>query len=216
MVDQIKSQKLILWAPVIVVLISSFSSFVFSTFFQEWAWIAVAFFYWGSIFAFLYFFTTKEERKKWFSKTSGHVGWKIGTVIVGLIPLPILLMNNHLLKESILITVFWLAFAIINPFFEEGFWRGFLLEKLPFHSKLNKVLYSTVLFILSHPLLWGIFSIANRNYQVIISLFIMSLVWSYAYYRMQSLRWVIFSHFLVDIGNLAVFTFLNLYVPPHF
>lgn len=209
-----KNGHIMIWAPIIVVLISSSSSFIFSTFIQEWAWIPVAIFYWGSIFAFIYFFTTKEERSKWLSRVEGHFGWKIGTVLVGLFPLTILFTNLQLLSESLAATLFWLLFALINPFFEEGFWRGLLLNKLPFQSKFAKVLYSTLFFILSHPLLWGVFSIANRSYMIFVSLLIMSLVWSYAYYRIGSLRWPIFSHFLVDVGNLSVFTFLNLYIPP--
>ena len=181
MVGHIKNSQLMIWAPVIVVLISSCSSFIFSTFIQEWAWIPVAIFYWGSIFAFIYFYTTKEERLKWLSRVDGHLGWKIGTVLVGLFPLTILFMNLGLLSESIAATIFWLLFAFINPFFEEGFWRGLLLDKLPFAAIHTKILYSTVLFIVSHPLLWGVFSIANRSYMLYVSLFIMSLVWSYAY-----------------------------------
>ncbi|HWO75602.1 MAG TPA: CPBP family intramembrane glutamic endopeptidase [Bacillus sp. (in: firmicutes)] len=211
---QIKNSQLVIWAPVIVVLISSCSSFIFSTFIQEWAWIPVAIFYWGSMFAFIYFFTTKKERSKWLSRARGHAGWKAGTVLAGLFPLTILFTNMGLLRESIAVTVFWLLFALVNPFFEEGFWRGLLLDKLPFATIHTKILYSTVLFIVSHPLLWGIFSIANRSYMLFASLLIMSIVWSYAYYRIGSLRWPIFSHFLVDIGNLSVFTFLNLYIPP--
>ncbi|WP_396021241.1 type II CAAX prenyl endopeptidase Rce1 family protein [Bacillus sp. S/N-304-OC-R1] len=69
-------------------------------------------------------------------------------------------------------------------------------------------------FVLSHPFMWGVFSIANRSYQMYISLFVMGVIWSLIRYRTKSLRWCVYSHMLVDFGNLSVFVFLNLYIPP--
>ena len=75
--------------------------------------------------------------------------------------------------DSKLLIVLWLLFALINPFFEEFYWRGLLLDYTNKWNKWISIIYSTILFVASHPLMWGVFSIANRNYQTIISLTIM-------------------------------------------
>ena len=40
----------------------------------------------------------------------------------------------------------------------------------------------------------------------------LSLAWSVIYLRTKSLRLAILSHFLVDLGNLSIFVFMNLVV----
>ncbi|MFP7175081.1 CPBP family glutamic-type intramembrane protease, partial [Priestia filamentosa] len=80
--------------------------------------------------------------------------------------------------------------------------------------KWMSILYTTILFVLSHPLMWGVFSIASTSYHLYIYLMVMGIVWSLTYFKTKSLRWVILSHFIVDVGNLTVLTFLNIYVPP--
>lgn len=109
---------------------------------------------------------------------------------------------------------FVLLFALINPWLEEMYWRGALLEAESGWPVWLNVLYSTLLFVMSHPLMWGVFSIGNRSPHLYLSLFLMEVVWAAIRYRTKSLRWPIYSHILVDIGNLSVFVFLNIYIPP--
>jgi membrane protease YdiL (CAAX protease family) len=107
-----------------------------------------------------------------------------------------------------------LAFAAVNPFFEEAYWRGALLDagrRWPFWLI---ALYSTVLFVASHPLMWGVFSAGNRSIVLFATLFVMGIAWAYLRRATRSLRFSVLSHVLVDVGNLSVFVFLNLYVPP--
>jgi len=52
-----------------------------------------------------------------------------------------------------------------------------------------RIAYSTALFVLSHPLMWGMFSIANRSWMTMVSLVIMGIVWSLVYLKTKSLRW---------------------------
>ena len=82
-----------------------------------------------------------------------------------------------------------------------------------FSSKIVSSLYSSVLFITSHLLIWGVFSYGNRNYFLIGSLAIMSAVWCIVRIKTKSLWWCIISHFLVDVFNLMVFVMLNLVIP---
>lgn len=198
-------------SPVIVIIIGLLTALVFYQMIHEWAFIPLAIVYWGVTFAISWFHKGKDWRSILGRPTGGRL-WPVLCVIVGFIPAPILLLNLHLFKSPLVIFL-WMTFAIINPFFEEIYWRGYLLDCLPFKKNFCAI-YSTVFFVLSHPLMWGIFSIANRSFMMYLSLSIMGIVWSITYQKTKSLRWCIISHFLVDIFNLSVFVFLNLYIPP--
>jgi membrane protease YdiL (CAAX protease family) len=101
-------------------------------------------------------------------------------------------------------------FLIVNGLY----WRGFVLD-YTFSSKIASSLYSSVLFVSSHLLIWGVFSYGNRNYFLIGSLAIMSAVWCIVRIKTKSLWWCIVSHFLVDAFNLLVFVMLNILIPEH-
>ncbi|WP_044641146.1 CPBP family intramembrane glutamic endopeptidase [Risungbinella massiliensis] len=156
----------------------------------------------------------RSDWRQWLQKPQERL-WTIISLIIGAFPISILVMNTSLVKNaSLVIIISYLLFVLINPWFEEGYWRGVMLNAFPNHPKWVSVLYSSFFYAISHPLMWGVFSIANQHWQVLSFTFILGIVWSIAYLRSKSLRWIIFAHFLTDIGNLAVFTFLNLYIPP--
>ncbi len=204
--------KLAIISPLVVIAIGFITAFFLIPFTGEWAFIPLALIYWGTTFAVSYTCFGKESIVKLFDKPKRNVLWTVLCFAVGFIPLSIMLLNLKLLSSPVIIAL-WLAFAVVNPFFEEIYWRGFLLNALPFPKKVS-IVYSTVLFVASHPLMWGVFSIANRSWMTWASLLLMGFVWSITYQKTNSLRWCIISHFLVDIFNLSVFVFLNLYVPP--
>ncbi len=133
-------------------------------------------------------------------------------LIVGLIPLPILLRNTSLLRMHSLV-VCWLAIAIVNPFIEETYWRGVLGSMTNRWPTSLALLYTSLLFALAHPLLWGVFSLGNRNWQAVGALVVMGAAWGLTFRRTKSLQAVSLSHCLVDIGNMTVWVFMNLYVP---
>ncbi|WP_349410704.1 CPBP family intramembrane glutamic endopeptidase [Pseudalkalibacillus sp. SCS-8] len=160
-------------------------------------------------------FAPNENIRDWFKKPKMLRKWLIIGLAIGVFPsLGILLPNLNLLIDYPKWTVFLFVFALINPWFEEGYWRGLLLDAGQTFPRWLIVAYSTILFVLSHPLMWGVFSLANRSYQMYISLFVMGIIWAMIRYKTGSLRWSVYSHMLVDVGNLSVFVFLNLYIPP--
>lgn len=68
-----------------------------------------------------------------------------------------------------------LAFALINPVFEEAYWCGALLDAGRGWVFWVISLYLTVLFVAGHPLMWGVFSIVNRSVMLYATLFVMGL-----------------------------------------
>lgn len=208
-----RQRTLLLVSPLIVISLGFGTATVFGSLIGEWAWIPLALVYWGAMAAVvLWFRGTTSLRKRWLGKPTRMNVWTILSLVLSLVPLSILAMHAHLF-DSVWLIVFWLLFALINPWFEEFYWRGLLLDALPFARWLN-VIISTALFVLSHPLMWGVFSLGNRSWHVFLFLGVIGVLWAVTYYTTRSLRWVIVSHLIVDIGNLSVLVFLNIYVPP--
>lgn len=179
-----------------------------------WLWVAVV--YWGLIAIAISLATGAGQRRAWFRPSARRPAWVwIAGLALGLFPMAgILALNFGLVAQYPAVFAAVLAFAILNPVFEEAYWRGLLLDagrRWPFWVI---VLYSTVLFVAGHPLMWGVFSIGNRSPMLYATLFVMGFAWAYMRRATGSLRFPVLSHALVDVGNLSVFVFLNLYVPP--
>ncbi|GAF63480.1 hypothetical protein BTS2_0371 [Bacillus sp. TS-2] len=209
-----KKRVAILFTPPFIILVGCITAITFSSFIDEWAWIPLALVYWAAIGMCVYFLKGDKKVKDWLRKSVSSKTSVILAFVFGLFPMTILFMNVHLF-ESPLIIVLWIGFALINPWFEEIYWRGLLLDAAAgIMSKWIGVGYSTIFFMLSHPLMWGVFSIANSHYHVFVYLFLLGIIWSIIYYKTGSLRWAIFSHFLVNIGIMTVPVFLNIYIPP--
>lgn len=178
---------------------------------KNWAWIPVVLFYWSAVGLIIYLDYKKRGKKPFdYFKEFRFSFWAaILSLIVGLIPLPIFLKYFNLFDANYLIGL-WIVFAIVNPFFEELFWRGYMLDKFPKIPFPIKALVSSLLFAVGHPLIWGLFSLSMLTPEVFISVFTMGIVWSFAYRKSNSLLFPYFSHLLVDLLNCSVLAFLNL------
>lgn len=205
-------QRVILLSPFGVIAIGHLTARIAGIIWGAWAWIPLALVLWGLFALLIGWVGGKESIGFWLRRPQGSWGWSALAVIVGLIPLPLFLMNWHLLSP-ISVWLPWLVFALINPWLEEGYWRGLLLDATSEWPGWLSVLYSSLLFATNHPLSWGVHSIANRHPVTFISTFIMGVVWSIVYRKTNSLRFAVLGHILVDLFNLTVPVFLNLYVP---
>lgn len=207
------NKKIIAFAsPIALIAICSISTVLLNKVMGEWIFLPAFILYWALSFLIIMKFTGISGIKNWLEKPEGKIRWLILSIIVGFIPFTILLSNVHLLTVPLIFLS--IAFAIVNPFFEQLFWRGFLLD-FTFKSKTLASIYSSVLFILGHLFIWGVFSYGNRNYFLIGSLAIMSAVWCVVRIKTKSLWWCIISHFLVDIFNLMVLIMMNILIPEH-
>lgn len=197
--------------PIAIILLGVIVGRVFFVFMQNWAWIPIVLFYWLAVGLVIYH-DYKQNNKNPICYFKGYK-FKLSTVIlsllVGFIPLPVLLKYFHLFDTSYLI-ISWILVAIINPFFEEIFWRAYMLNKSPNIPFWIKAIVSSLLFAIAHPLTWGIFSSNMLSLEMLVSVFIMGIVWSYVYKKSNSLLLPYFSHFLVDLFNCSVLAFLNL------
>jgi membrane protease YdiL (CAAX protease family) len=176
----------------------------------QWVFIPAFIAYWGLSALIVIKAAGVSYIKSLFNKPVGKIGWLILSIVVGFIPFSILLQGLPIITFPLMMLS--VLFSIINPFFEELYWRGFVFD-YTFRSKTLSSIYSSIIFILSHILIWGVFSYGNRNFYLIISLAIMSIVWCIVRIKTKSLWWCIISHFFVDLFNLLVFVMLNIYVP---
>ena len=108
--------------------------------------------------------------------------------------------------------ILFLGFGLLNPWFEESYWRGLLIDATG-GIRLLGVIYSSVAFAISHPLIWGVHSVALRHPVVLFGLGVAGGVWGLAYWRTGSLRWTIIGHSCANLLGLSVPVLLNLYVP---
>lgn len=203
-------------SPFVIILAGHLVARLADALWGDAAWITVAIVYWGGMAMVVALTTTREQRRGWFAPSRPRPWWVVPTaLLLGIGPAAgILLLNLDVVAAHAALIVPWLVFAALNPLFEETYWRGTLHDATAAWPAWVAALATTALFIASHPLMWGVFSIGNRSPALYASLAVMGLVW-FAMRRVTgSLRWPVLSHVLVDLGNLSVFVFVNAYVPP--
>lgn len=204
-----KTNTKIVLLAFILILAGFMVAVVTTLFIGEWAFIPLALVYWTSIFIIV-----KPTKKQWMTlfispRTSlRYVLLSFVPVLFGIVSFA---WGIQYIRGLSLI-ILWVVFAIVNPIAEELFWRSYLLDRLTW-KPVTKILFSTLLFSLSH-MMWGVFSVTIRSYIMILPLLIMGLIWGYVYHKTKALKWCIIAHCLVDILNLSVWVFLNIYIPP--
>jgi membrane protease YdiL (CAAX protease family) len=199
-------------SPVVIIIICSISAVLLKSIFGKWVFIPVFVIYWGLLFIIVIMFAGVSCIKNWLQKPVGKISFFILSVVVGFIPFSIFITNLHIITLPLLLLS--IPFVLLNPFFEQLYWRGFILD-YTFSSKVLSSIYSSILFILNHLFVCGVFSYGNRNIFLVGSLAVMSTVWCIVRIKTKSLWWCIISHILVDIFNLVVFVMLNIVIPEH-
>jgi len=206
------SKRLILLSPLGIIAIGHLTARLTGMVLGVWAWVPLTVALWAMFALMIAWGGGREAIKRWLRAPQGAWGWSALAVVVGLIPLGVFLRYWKLFPSAWIILA-WLLLALINPPLEEGYWRGLLLDNTASWPGWLAVLYSSFFFAINHPLTFGVYSIANRNPVVLISTFVMGVVWGVTYRNTRSLRWTIFAHCLTDLLNLSVLAFLNVFVP---
>jgi membrane protease YdiL (CAAX protease family) len=197
-------------SPFVIILIGFTVSFTFNKLIGAWAFIPLAVAYWGAIFCM-----AKPDKNK--IKEAFKGGGQFGKFnMIAYIPcffcIIVFVCGLRYIKISFAYIALMILFVSINPFAEELFWRQYLLDNLTW-KKWQKIIFSVILFLLSHPLMWGIFSVTVRSVKMIAPLFIFGIIWSIVYIKTKTLRHCIIAHAIVDVLVLSVWVLLNIYVP---
>src|SRR5215510_1082880 len=113
-------------SPIERIIVCSISAVLLLPVFGKWVFIPVFVIYWGISFLITLKFAGLAAIKNWLQKPTGKMGWLILSVIVGFIPFQILLTNLHIITLPLILLS--IPFVLLNPFFEELYWRGFVLD----------------------------------------------------------------------------------------
>ncbi len=203
------NDKIVIASPFLIIAVNLGVALFFGSRIGKWAFIPIILIEWSLFLFFIYNFTDKEKRKSWLQKATGVFRWNLLALFMGFLPLPLFLMHYATLS---IWTVWlpWILLALINPWIEEFYWRGLLLDYTKSRSSWGGIIFSSSLFAMNHAV-FGVNSELNRGWEIVLSTFIMGLVWALVYKKTKSLRWIIFAHFLVDFFNLSAASFLDLY-----
>ena len=211
-------QALALASPLLIVGLGHYAAVICTQLFGQWAWVGVSVIYWGSIAVLLALFGSFGSLKRWLRPSVGQPWWLALAVVLGLAAFPILLIPNVHLLSRVPLAIAWFFWGMGNAFFEEVYWRGFLLDETQGLPRVPVCAYCIVLFTAIHPLMLGVFAKAqafdptNPLALLPFGLIVAALATAYTiiYLRTGSLRLPIFSHYLSDLGNMSLFIFMNL------
>ena len=173
---------------------------------REWSWVPVFLVYWTLLTFLLAWGAGWQTYQRWLQPSQGAWGWRwLGFVAIALF-LPTFLLNWAALN-SLKIILPWLILALLDPWLEEGYWRGLLLKAAEGWPAWLAILYTILWFGLSHPLILGVNVPELRGLPGFLGTVFTGLVWTLSYWKTRSLRWPIFTHFLVDLASVSVLVF---------
>ncbi|MBP7702993.1 MAG: hypothetical protein KA126_03815 [Candidatus Hydrothermae bacterium] len=143
--------RLIIVSPFIILLVNFFVSQILFPFMGNWSWTVVLPIYYCQISVIIFLLGEEKNYKEWFKKSEGSIIWRIVCIIFfSVFSLPVFFTNINRL-DSLIVIILSIIYSIINPFFEEVFWRRILLS----NEKMNKIIavfFSSLLFTINHPL----------------------------------------------------------------
>ncbi len=202
-------RKIAIASPFLIILVNFSLAFLFKPIWGKWAFVPMILMGWALWLFFILKLGQENAIKIWLKKPVGAIGWSLLAVAVGLIPLPLFLFHADTLTTW-QIGLPWITIALINPWIEEFYWRGLILDATNHWPNWMAILFSSVLFATNHAA-FGINSALNSGFEILISTLIMGITWGFVYKKTQSLRWAIFAHFLVDLFGLSAAAFLDLW-----
>lgn len=202
-------RRLAYFSPFIIITINCIVALFFGHLIGKWAFIPIILIEWSLFLLFIIQTQGKTQFKIWMAKPKGSLLWPITAIIISLATLPIFIKHFELLNSWKIILP-WLLIAFINPFLEEFYWRGFLLDYTSKWKNWLAIIVTSLLFSANH-FVFAINSDLFKGFPVFFSTLLMGIIWAIVYKKTKSLRWTIFAHFLVDFFNLSVPSFLDLY-----
>lgn len=202
-------KRIVILSPFLIIAVNFGVAYAFGQLIGKWAFVPMVSIGWILWLFFIIKFGRTKSIIKWLKKPTGKILWTFLAITIGLIPLPLFIFHSNTLSDWN-IWLPWITLALINPWIEEFYWRGLLLDFTKNWSNWTSILYSSLLFALNHAA-FGINSELNSGLEIVISTLIMGVVWAIVYTKTKSLRWIILAHFLVDFLGLSSAAFLDLW-----
>jgi CAAX protease family protein len=207
-----RRRLLVVASPIALIAICRVAQYTAAPSFGRWAWLPTMVLFWACIAGLIACVGGMTQVNRWLQPARGAPVWCLLAVVVGLLPLPTFVKHWSVVRPPPILFA-CLVFSLVNPWFEEGYWRGLLLDATERWGGLPSVTYSAVWFAVSHPLIWGVHTVALRQWVILPALAVLGIVWAMAYRRSMSLRWPIAGHMCANLFGLSVPVLLNIHVP---
>ena len=176
------------------------------------AWLPTMVLMWVCIGGLIAWTAAPTALRRWLGPAHGSWAWRLLALGMGLLSLPGFVEHWHVLRVPSILFLS-LSIGLINPWLEEAYWRGLLLDATDRLGGVLSVGYSAAWFAISHPLIWGVHSTALRHWIVLPALAAVGIAWAVAYRRSGSLRWPIAGHMCANFFGLSVPVLLNMHAP---
>lgn len=198
-----------LLSPFVIITTNYITAYALGPVMSKWVFVPIIVIEWCLYVFFLIRCGDQSSVQRWLRKPDRVSIWTVLALTAGMIPLPIFLLHYKLLA-CWKIGLPWIVLATINPWLEEFYWRGLLLDHTRGWNRSVAVLFQSVLFAANHAV-FGLHSQLLHGPAILVSTLVMGLIWGIAYQKTSTLRWVLLAHFLVDFLSLSVPSFLDLY-----
>ena len=204
---------LILLSPIAVILLGQLAARTLAPVIGIWSWVPLNIGYWSVIVLLVAWGGGRAAFIRWFQPSRGSWYWPLLAISIAVIPtLPMLFPDAWRLFLQVKIWLPTIFFVLINPFAEEMYWRGLLLDNTEIKTRWLAVIYSSALFLINH--MWmTIMVVGARNPMASVFQFVFAVLMSITYLKTGSLRWPLAAHFLTNLLTPTVAVFLNLYIP---
>ena len=194
-------------SPIVILLITQITAIGLGRSLGSMVYLPIILIYWGVLVFILYKYGFGHINP-WLKKPQGHWIWGILAALLGVSSLP-LFLNNIQLFSNLSVLIPHIIFFLINPWIEEFYWRGLLIDVTGKWNVWLSGLYSSVLFTIWHAAFaWH--SVGVRSLSFFMPVFMLGVFMVLIYKKTKSLWLCIASHMLINIFNMGIPVLMNL------
>ena len=194
-------------SPVLILFITQATAVIIGKFLDDLVYIPIILIYWA-VLGIILFKYGPDHIRYWLQKPQGHWIWLIIAGLISFSSLPLFLQHYDILRNlSVLIPS--IIFFLINPWLEEFYWRGLLIDVTEKWSAWISIIYSSILFTLWHTA-FAWYSTGVRSLSFYLPVLILGLVMGLIYKNTKSLWPAILSHMLINLLNLGIPVLMNM------
>ena len=186
--------------PISIILLNHLVALFLFEIYKEWTWLPVICIYWLCLWFGILFLKRGigVDYQSWLRSKGGDVLWKTLSVLVAFLVLWwIGSPPDALTKDHLVIFLAWITFAFMNCFFEESYWRGFMIAYPVALSGWAKIIFSAFLFTLSRVFIFGVFLKNIASPLFLMATFVSAIIWAIAFEKNKSILWPYLGHFLM-------------------
>lgn len=146
----LQRHRLLLLSPFAVIAVGQLAARIISPRGGTWAWAYLFAGYWITLAGFILWGGGREAIFQWLQPSQGGSFWPITTMVFSLVTTLWMVIPNCrlLLRPGILFPT--VAFTLINPCLEEGYWRGLIIDAMARWPRWLAILFSGSLSAINH------------------------------------------------------------------